>query len=171
MSFVDLMANDDWSEADIANRTEAMLRSQFSVTDEQVLNRKVTGNMLGIYVLDDDDKAQVAAFAAATLAARDAGVQARADMALLRETWGLEAAMRRLAQPPVEPELDDKGQVSNQAALDADAAERAQAQAAWDAGSADAQALYERRNPPPPPEPELELELDAQAVARQPVGA
>jgi hypothetical protein len=128
------------------------------VVDEQVLNRKVTGNMLGIYAMDDDDRAQVAAFAAATLASRDAGVQARADMALLRETWALEAAQRRLAQPPVQPELDDKGEVTNQPALDADAAERAQAQAVWDAGSAQAHALYERRNPPPPPEPEPQPE-------------
>jgi hypothetical protein len=159
MSFVDLMANDDWSEADIANRTEAMLRSQFSVVDEQVLNRKVTGNMLGIYVLDDDDKTEVAAFAAATLAARDAGVQARADMALLRETWALEIAQRRLAQPPVEPEVDDEGKVTNQEAVDTDTAERAQAQVVWDAGSDAAKALYERRNPPPPPEPEPEVDV------------
>lgn len=161
MSFVNLMANDDWSEADIANRTEAILRGQFSVVDEQVLNRKVTGNMLGIYVLDDDDKAQVAAFAAATLAARDAGVQARADMALLRDTWVLEAAMRRLAQPVVEPEVNDEGVVMNQGAVDADQAERAAAQATWDAGSEQAKALYEQRNPPPPePEPQIELDVE-----------
>jgi len=159
MSFVDLMANDDWSEADIANRTEAILRGQFSVVDEQVLNRKVTGNMLGIYAMDDDDRAQVAAFAAATLASRDAGVQARADMALLRETWTLEAAQRRLAQPPVQPEVDDEGKVTNQEAVDTDTAERAQAQAVWDAGSDAAKALYERRNPPPPPEPEPEVDV------------
>lgn len=139
-SFVDLMANDVWSDADITNRTEAMLRSQFSLVDEQVLNRKVSGAALGVYTLTPEDRAEIQAFAAATLAAQQAGIQARADMALLHQALALEAAHRRLAQPVVE---DDQ----------ADAAERAEAQAVVDAATPEATALYYRRNPPPPPPP------------------
>ena len=138
MSFIDLMANDIWSDADITNRTEAMLRSQFSLIDEQVLNRKISGAALGSYVLTDADQQEIEAFGAAALAAQQAGIEARADMALLRQVFALEAAHRRLALPPVE---DDES----------DAAERAEAQAVIDAATPEAAALYEQRNPPPEP--------------------
>ena len=153
---VNLMASDIWSDVDITNRTEAMLRAQFSLTDEQVLNRKVTGAQLGIYQLTDADKAQVAAFAAATLASREAGDAARADMATLRQILDVEAAQRRLAAPEVQPEVDGQGQVTNQDAVDADAAERAAAQAVVDAASPEVMEWVLKRNPPPPPEPEVD---------------
>jgi hypothetical protein len=91
MSFVDVMANDVWTAADIVRRTEAMVRSQFSAEDEQILNRKVTGQMLGQYTLTPDEQAELGAFAAATEAARLQGVAARADMALLAQALAVEA--------------------------------------------------------------------------------
>lgn len=91
MSFINLMANDVWSEADIVARTEAIVRSQFSAIDEQILNRKVTGQVLGQYTLTTAEQAEVQAFATATESARQEGVAARADMALLSQALGVEA--------------------------------------------------------------------------------
>jgi hypothetical protein len=91
MSFVDVMANDVWTAADIVRRTEAIVRSQFSAEDEQILNRKVTGQMLGQYTLTPDEQAELSAFAAATEAARLQGSAARADMALLAQALAVEA--------------------------------------------------------------------------------
>jgi hypothetical protein len=91
MSFVNLLADDVWSEADIVARTEAIVRSQFSAIDEQILNRKVTGQMLRQYTLTEDEQAELGAFAAATEAARQQGDTARADMALLAQAMDVEA--------------------------------------------------------------------------------
>jgi hypothetical protein len=91
MSFVDLMANDVWTDADIVRRTEAIVRGQFSAEDEQILNRKVMGQVLGQYTLTADEQAELGAFAAATEAARQQGAAARADMALLAQAMDVEA--------------------------------------------------------------------------------
>jgi len=100
MSFIDLMANDDWSDADILSRTEAMIRAEFSADREFILNRKVSGSLLGQYALALDEQAELAGFAALTNAARSAGIQAKADMALLRETWAVEAAQAAFLTDP-----------------------------------------------------------------------
>lgn len=155
-SFIDLMANDRWSDADITNRTEAMLRSQFSAQAEAILNRKVSGAILGQYELTAEELAEMAAFAAASLAARQEGAAARADMALLEQVFALEAAQARLARQMVAPVLDDseEPQITNQDTVDQDGAERAAAQAVVDAASVDAKNLALRRAPAPEPTPE-----------------
>ena len=85
------------------------------------------------------------------------GRAARADMALLAQVLELEVHKRRLAMPLVEPVLDEEETITNQDALDADAAERAAAQALLDAASPEAKELFDLRNPlPPVEEPELE---------------
>jgi hypothetical protein len=129
-SFIDLMANDNWSDADIVRRTEAILSSQFP--NSQILQRKVQGQMLGQYTLTADEQAQLQAYAAASFAAGADADQARADMDLLRRTWAVEAAQTRLAQPVVDGD-------------DQDAAERAAAQAVIDAATPDALALAAQR--------------------------
>jgi hypothetical protein len=111
MSFVDLMVNDDWSEADIVNRTEAMVRSHVSVQAERILNRKVLGASRGEYTLSGDEQAELAVFQAISLDAQQAGEAARADMALLRAAWGYEAALQTLG--------DDPSDAQAQAAIDA----------------------------------------------------
>lgn len=152
MSFIDLMASDVWTEADIVRRTEAMVRAEFSAERETILNRKVSGAIIGSYEMTEQDQAEVALFQQVTLAAKDAGDAARADMALLAQVFEVESAARRLALPEVQPELDEAGYGTNQEAIDQDAAERAQAQAVIDGASPEARALYDLRNPPPPPE-------------------
>ena len=148
MSFIDLMASDVWTEADIVRRTEAMVRAEFSAERETILNRKVSGAIIGSYEMTEQDQAEVALFQQVTLAAKDAGDAARADMSLLAQVFEVESAARRLALPEVQPELDEAGYVTNQEAIDQDAAERAQAQAVIDGASPEARALYDLRNPP-----------------------
>jgi hypothetical protein len=140
-SFINLLANDIWSDADITRRTEAMVRSEFSLEAETILNRKVAGISLNQYTPTPEDLAEMARFKEVVDAAQAAGVAARADMALLSETLVYEVAKKRLAQttlqdawdrlqlPEVEPIVDEEtDEVINQAEVDQDKAERAAAQ-------------------------------------------
>ena len=96
MSFIDLMANDIWSDADITRRTESMIRSEFSLDDETILNRKVLGISLGTYTPNEKDLADIEKYNAVAVAAQLEGVEARKDMALLLQVFPLEEAQRRL---------------------------------------------------------------------------
>jgi len=140
MSFVDLMADDVWAEADIVRRTEAMIRSEFSLETETILSRKVSGMVLGIYVQTEAEQAEMARYQGVVEAARVAGNEARADMALLLRVFPLEAAQRRLdrlsivvawdrlQEPEIEPILDgDTGEITNAEEVERDKAERAAA--------------------------------------------
>ena len=96
MSFVDLMANDVWSDADITRRTESMIRAEFSAEAETILNRKVSGMVLGIYAPTEAEMIEMGRYQMAVEAARIAGVEARADMVLLSAVMALEEAQRVL---------------------------------------------------------------------------
>lgn len=98
MSFIELMDNVVWSEHDIVARTEAMIRSEFSMEEQTILNRKVTAAQLQQYTLSDEEKAAIARFSVLSLQAAAAGKAAREDMALLNEVLALEAAIRTLAE-------------------------------------------------------------------------
>ena len=136
MSFVNLMASDVWSSADIDSKVQALIRSRYSENDELKAARLArTG----------EDPAFVAAVDAWIAECVQQGRDARADMALLAQVFPLEDAARRLAQPVVEPELGEEGEVLNQDAIDQDAAERVAAQAVMDAGSAEALGLFKQR--------------------------
>lgn len=149
-SFVSLHGTDVWSEHDIVRRTEAMIRSEFSAEAEAILNRKATGAALGQYALTADEQVELAAYMAASEAARQAGIAARADMAKLQAALDYEAAVARLAQEPVtEPAtvLDGEGNEVPNPAIAADAAERRTAQAVIESASADTLALVVLRSP------------------------
>lgn len=156
MSFINMLANDVWTEAEIVNRTEAMVRSRVSLADELVLNRKTEGARAGQYTLSLEDEAQRAELAAAGMEAQMAGIAARTDMLTLLEVFEVEAAEKRLALPVVEPLFDDEFNIVNQAEVDADNAERAIAQERIDAADEEVMTWVEARRPPPPPEPEEE---------------
>jgi len=116
-----------------------MVRSVMPLADELVLNRKVQGAALGEYTLTPEDQAQMALLAQAGLAAQQAGIEARQQMALLLEVFEAEVAERRLAQPalqecwdrlqqPVVDPIEEDGVVVNQDDVDLDAQERDEAQ-------------------------------------------
>lgn len=156
MSFIDLMSNTIWSEADIVRRTEEIIHGQFSREAENIINRKVTGAMLKAYTPTAEEQAELMYYAAVCEQARLAGVQARADMALLYQIMDTERHLARLSQPVVNPVVDEFGNVVNQAEVDADNAERAQAQSAVDAASPEVMQWVAARNPPPPPTPPVD---------------
>lgn len=137
MSFINMMASDVWSDADITRRTEAMLRTEFSQEAETILNRKVLGISLGTYEPTAQDQADIARYDQVAKAVQAEGVAARADMALLLQVFPVEEAQRRLDRvalaaawqrlqlPEVEPELDeDTGEVTNAEAVERDRLER-----------------------------------------------
>lgn len=152
MSFIDMMANDVWTDQDITSRTEAMVRAVVSLQEELVLNRKLEGARAGQYTLSADDEAGMALLAQAGAAAQLEGIAARADMLTLLEVFEVEKAEKRLALPVVEPLFDEDFNVVNQAEADADNAERAIAQERIDAADEEIMGWVEARRPPPEPE-------------------
>jgi hypothetical protein len=160
MSFVDMMASDVWSSADIDSKVQALIRSRYSADDELKASRLARK--------PDQSESDLAFVAGVDTWIADCvqqGNDARADMVLLNEVLLVEAAARRLAMPLVEPELNEDGEVVNQDAIDADLAERAEAQAVMDNASPEAKALYDLRNPPAPePEPEPEVPEEVEGM-------
>ena len=99
-SFINLLGSDVWSDADITRRTEAMVRAEFSADAETILNRKVSGALLGAYVMTPEDEAEVMRFNAVTTAAAAAGALAHVDMAQLAQAMAVEAAQAQLQAAP-----------------------------------------------------------------------
>ena len=158
-SFINMLANDVWSEQDITTRTEAMVRAAMPLQDELVLNRKVQGAALGQYTLTEKDQADMTRLAQAGFEAQQMGIAARADMALLLQVFEVEVAWKRLAAPIVEPILDEEGNGTNQDEVDTDIAERNAAQAVVSAATQEVLRWVGERNPPVIEEPEAEPEL------------
>jgi hypothetical protein len=148
-SFINMRANDTWTDQDITTRTEAMVRAVMPLQDELVLNRKVQGAALGQYTLTAEDQADMALLGQAGFEAQQMGIAARADMALLHQVFAVEAAEKRLDEPVVEPVLNDDGEVTNQNEIDADEAGRAEAQAVIDAASEEVMGWVDQRRPLP----------------------
>lgn len=148
MSFIEMMASDVWSSADIDNKVQALIRSRYSAQDELKASRLArTPNP------SETEAAFVVSVDSWIAECVAEGRAARADMALLAQVLELEVHKRRLAMPLVEPVLDEEAEeetITNQDALDVDAAERAAAQAALDAASPEAKELFDLRSPQPP---------------------
>ena len=144
-SFVDVMANDVWSDADITRRTEAMLRTEFSQEAETILNRKVLGSAMDTYVLTPQDQADIARYNTVALAAQAMGVSARADAALLNGALAVEDAQRRLAMPPLVNPDPPEPPIYTEEQLAQDAAERAAAQAVIDTATPEVMELVAER--------------------------
>lgn len=104
MSFINCLGSDIWSEADIINRTEALIASEFPVNTVAILNRKVTASTIGAYALTDDEQADVARYDQVCTAAAIEGHAARADMTLLLEVLEIEAGKLLIddASPPAQ---------------------------------------------------------------------
>jgi outer membrane protein assembly factor BamA len=142
MSFVDLMANDIWSDTDINNKVQALIRSKYSEQDELKASRLARNSDISA-----NDLLFIANLDAWISSCVNEGRNARSDMQLLLQVISLEQAQARLSQPEVQPELDEEGNVLNQQQLDEDKQAREQAQAVLDGATADTWALYLQRNP------------------------
>jgi hypothetical protein len=152
MSFVDMMASDVWSSADIDNKVQALIRSRYSAQDELKASRLArTPNP------SETDAAFVASVDAWIAECVAEGRAARADMLVLAQVLDMEVAKRRLDIPQLEPVLDEEDATTNQAEIDADESERADAQAVLDGAPPDVRAWFDLRNPlPPADDPELQ---------------
>lgn len=158
MSFVDMMASNIWSNADIDNKVQALIRSRYSAQDELKASRLArTPNP------SETDAAFVVSVDSWIGECVSEGRAARSDMVLLAQVLDLEVHKRRLGMPLVEPVLDEEEAITNQDALDADAAERAAAQAELDSASPEAKELFDLRNPQPPVEEPLVGETESAA--------
>lgn len=93
MSFVNLMGFDLWSEADIAGRVQAMIRSRYNEQDE--LKAARLARKADTTAAEQAYVAEVDGWIAACVAE---GRQARQDTALLAQVLPVEAAQRRLEQ-------------------------------------------------------------------------
>lgn len=131
MSFINLMSNDVWSDADILRRTESMIRAEFSLDEETILNRKALGKALGTYEPTEEEQYELVRYTAVAENARVEYQAAVADMNLLKEVFVYEDASRVLNEmtladaqafietPRPEEVLDEEGNVTNQDELNA----------------------------------------------------
>lgn len=157
MSIINLLKNDVWSEADIVNAGRAVIYSQISFDRQQELQTIMLGHIAGLRAATPDELAEIATVQAVTEAQVIANAEARADMARLNAVLAYEAALQRLALPPVtEPATvtvhDEQGapsQIANPA-IAQDAQARADAQALIDAATQGTLDLFALRHPPEP---------------------
>ena len=92
MSFIDLKANDVWSEGDIERRVNAIIRSKVTAEDELKAARLSRGEM------DESATAFVSLVDEFIRNAIQEGRAAKADMTILKEVFVYEAAETRLAR-------------------------------------------------------------------------
>lgn len=154
-SFIDMMASHRWSEADILNRTEAMIAAEFNAAQVEVINRIVTAAAAGMYQLTEAEQAEVMRYNAVCLEAREAGEASRADMALLAQALDFEDALR--------------AKIAAVAAIERAQLEIAEAQRVLDSAeqaTLDLVALRLPSEPEPAPEPAPVIEPEADEVAQ-----
>lgn len=95
-SFVDMMDDTVWTENDIINRTETMIRQYFSSDAENILIRKTSAAIMGQYQLTPEEQQEIHNYAAICAQAQNAGRQAREDMRLLKQAMDYEKAQHIL---------------------------------------------------------------------------
>ena len=141
MSFIDLYSNVIWSETDISNKVQALIRSQYSAEDELKASRLARQPKPNKSDLDF-----IAAVDQAIKNAIDQGRQSRNDNQLLINAIDYEQAYNRLIKTP-EPEfliVDDEQVLNTMYEKDLD--ERKQAQEIVDQVSNDVLELVSLRN-------------------------
>lgn len=156
-SFIDMMADHDWSPDDITNRTENMIRAEFSLQDEMILNRERQALIDFPNLLPTDKKTEIEAklerFKELSMEAMAENAYANADMAMLRQAFAVEAAQRRLSLPVFNPDtFMGDGEFSQNAdpvlvdtLRNKDTAERSDAQQVLNTATADVMNLVQRR--------------------------
>ncbi len=151
MSFINLMANEVWSDADITNRVRSQVESIVPVARQDELRTILLGHIAQMRTATADELTEITLVKTLTEQAAVDAAAARADMALLTGTMAYESALQRLDQPTVDPTeatLDADG-VPLPTAHDIDEQER---QAAWDVvlgASPEVIALHGLRHPAP----------------------
>ena len=91
MSFINLMADDVWTDADITNRARATIASAVSEARQNELRTIMLGHVAGLRTATPAELAEIMQVKALTEQAAAAAAQARADMALLSQVLAAEA--------------------------------------------------------------------------------
>lgn len=138
MSFIDLMSNDVWTDVDIDNRVNLLIRSKVSENDELKAARLYRSGSSEPFAYYVDSWIEWCI---------GQGRQARLDKLLLEQVLDLERAYARLDQPTVVPETDSSGNIINQAEIDLDTQQRVSAQETISNSSTEAKELYLKRHP------------------------
>jgi hypothetical protein len=142
MIFIDLMQNDIWSNTDIDNKVQALIRSKYSQQDELKASRLArTANAT------EEEISFVAAVDTWVAACVQEGRDARKDMKVLLEVLAMLDANSRLLQPEVLAIYDEELQVTNEDEILEDIAQRQKAQETLDTASDEAKVLFEIRKP------------------------
>lgn len=121
-TFINLLGNDVWSDADITNRCRAIIESQVPVVRQDELRTIMLGHIAKLRAATDAEMAEILLVKSLTEAAADLSRAARADMALLQSALDYEAATRRLAVPVfagAERQQDNPDYLSDQAEREA----------------------------------------------------
>jgi hypothetical protein len=118
------------------------IRSQYNASQET--------KILRLYLADPvTNKVSFDTYNSFVEACRAEATQVRSGATLLQAALDYESAEARLAQPVVEPTLDDAGVVINQEAIDADLLQREGAQNTIDSATQEVLDLVQLRNPTP----------------------
>lgn len=113
MSFINMLANDVWSDSDISRKVQALIRSKFSQEDELKAARLARQENK-----TDAENTFIVSVDSTIATALADGKAAREDMALLNKALLVEECKRILAIPEVEPILDEEGNITNQTVID-----------------------------------------------------
>lgn len=98
-TFINLLGNDIWSDADITNRCRAIIESQVPIARQDELRTIMLGHIAKLRAATDAEMAEILLVKSLTEAAADLSRAARADMALLQSALDYESAALRLAVP------------------------------------------------------------------------
>ena len=104
---VDLMADLEWSEADLDNRIRHQVASVVSEARQSELRTIMLGHIAGMRTATAKEMGEILLTKQLVEEAGLDLIEGRADMALLREVWQVESAIRRLAEPLVDESETD----------------------------------------------------------------
>lgn len=142
MSFINMLANDVWSDQDISRRVQGMIRSKFTQEDELKAARLARK--------EDKTESEVAFIRevdATIAAALQEGHSAKIDMDLLSKALNIEECQRIVAIPIPEQVFDEDNQVINQTQIDIHLRVAKNCQDVIDSASKEVLALIALRNP------------------------
>lgn len=160
MSYVNLLANDVWSESDITNRGRAVIESQVSEARQNELRTIMLGHIAQMRTASPEELGEIMLVQALTEQAVLDNAAARADMALLLDVMEHERAIEWLSLPEASVHatitLEDGLELPNPA-FEAITQWRNEARVTFDSATPEVLALYALRNPQPEPEEEVEV--------------
>lgn len=95
-SFINMLADNEWSEADIIARSRAVIDSEVSVERQNELRNIMLGHLAGMRVASSNELAEIRRVQVLMEDSAKATAEAIYDMALLRAVKAYESAKREL---------------------------------------------------------------------------